>query len=286
MKKNITQLVISSITGLLLFSSCNNQKETTAQESQFYTDSIYSQNLETYRKQKVYLPVNFSKERQYPIVYSTDGDEKLSYEFIRKTLDSLISNEVIEPIIFIGSYANTKEVPNSSIQTEDGQVFTMHYRLFEYVEPDPQYPAFPGTENLFTNHMKYFKDELIPSVEAKFNQTPGPKNRSFYGYSNGAGFGANLLEKHPELIKTYICFSTLGSAVNRNDWSTNRKYPMLYLQYGSEEDGGFISEAEGIRKIYSESNSPIQFNIYKGGHEVERWNESLQDVLVDRFKLK
>lgn len=247
MRKNITQLVISSITGLLLFSSCNNQKETTVQESQFYTDSIYSQNLETYRKHKVYLPVNFSKERQYPIVYSTDGDEKLSYEFIRKTLDSLISNEVIEPIIFIGSYANTKEVPNSSIQTEDGQVFTMQYRLFEYVEPDPQYPAFPGTENLFSNHMKYFKDELI---------------------------------------KTYICFSTLGSAVNRNAWATNRKYPMLYLQYGSEEDGGFISEAEGIRKIYSESNSPIQFNIYKGGHEVERWNESLQVVLLDRFKLK
>ena len=99
MRKNITQLVISSITGLLLFSSCKNQKETALQESQFYTDSIYSQNLETYRKHKVYLPVNFSKEKQYPIVYSTDGDEKLSYEFIRKTLDSLISNQVIEPII-------------------------------------------------------------------------------------------------------------------------------------------------------------------------------------------
>lgn len=255
-------------------------------QSKFYTDSIYSENLKEYRKHNVYLPKDFDASINYPIIYATDGEADLAQSAIKMILDDLIERKIITPVIYIGSHANGSEVPNSSIQTEDGATFALHYRLFEYVETDNDQVPLPELKDRFLNHMQYFTAELIPTVESEFNQDAGRKGRIFYGTSNGAGFGTNLLNKNPDLIGTYICYSTLGSKADKGKWSADTDYPDLYLQYGDQEADAFKSEAEFLKAKYQESNSFCELKVYQGGHEEAKWHEEFKKTISEILKAK
>ena len=174
-------------------------------------------------------------------------------------------------------------MPNSSIQTQDGANFALHYRLFEYVESVGPVPL-PELEDRFRNHMQYFTAELIPAVEKEFNQDSGKEHRIFYGFSNGAGFGANLLNKDPDLIGTYICYSTLGSKAEEGNWSADITYPDLYLQYGDQEDDAFKSEAKFLKAKYQESNSFCDLKVYQGGHEETKWYQEFKKTISEILK--
>ena len=189
-------------------------------------------------------------------------------------------------MIYIGSHANAEEVPGSQIQTEDGQTFSMQYRFFEYVEIDRDQGMQEAVER-FENHMNYFTEELIPIAEKAYDPRASSEDRIFYGYSNGAGFGANLLNKHPSLIGTFICFSTVGSNVGKNAWYMNTQYPDLYLRYGDQETGGYVDEPATLKDIYEKSGSFYELKTYEGGHEIAKWNEefakTIQRILNDTY---
>ena len=277
--------IVFLFTALISTSSCTQKEEEEGLlESKFFTDSIESNYLKSVRKHHIYLPQGFTETKSFPILYSTDGNDEESFSFIKTTLDSLISNQIIEPIIFVGSFANSEEVPNSKIHTEDGQILSLHYRFFEYVESNPQYETMPGTEQIFGNHMRYFTEELIATIESTYKQELSAKDRYFYGYSNGAGFGINLMNTHPELIGTYICFSTLGSGTSWKSWNSSSTYPNLYLEYGTQEGEGYSNEANAIKAIYQETGSPLKLKTYEGGHDVIHWNEELKSILIALFK--
>ncbi len=242
-------------------------------DSRYYTDSIFSKNLGEYRKHNVYLPKGFSKQQQYPIIYAPDGSTSLENNFYKVTLDSLIDNKVIKPAIYIASHSNRK-VAFSTTNARDGEKINIDYRNFEYVESFKFQTSDPDLSKRFENHLLYFKDELIPQVEKELNQNPHKENRFFYGVSNGAGFGANLLNKYPDVIGTYICYSTLGSNVERNEWHEEKNYPDLYLQYGDEESFVFKKESQDIAKKYKDSKSFIELEEYAGGHDYKKWNEA------------
>jgi len=247
-------------------------------DSQFYTDSIFSKSLGEYRKHNIYLPKGFSNLQKYPIIYATDGSTSLEKSFYKATLDSLIDNKIIEPTIYVASHSNNK-IAYSTTNALDGEEIKIGYRNLEYVENFT--PGITGSDfsQRFNNHLNYFKVELIPQVEKKLGQNFEKDDRLFYGVSNGAGFGANLLNKFPELIGTYICFSTLGSNVKRNEWHDDTEYPNLYLQYGSEESMVFKKEAEDLVKKYKSSDSFVELEEYQGGHDYKKWNESFIKII-------
>jgi predicted esterase len=118
----------------------------------------------------------------------------------------------------------------------------------------------------FPNHVSYFNNELISDVEAKFNQKLNKKDRYFYGFSNGAGFGLSLLNTHPNTIGTYLCFSTFGGNAQTNDWKKGVDYPDLYLKYGTLES--FLKEdADFLKSKYTELNKFIEVEEFEGGHD-------------------
>ena len=264
-------ILILTLLGTVCF-SFQAKKSRALTDSQFYTDSIYSKNLGEFRKHNVYLPKGFNKQQQYPIIYATDGSTSLENNFFKVTLDSLIDNKIIRPIIYISSHSNWK-IAYSTTNAPDGEKINIDYRNFEYVESFKFQTSDPDLSKRFENHLQYFKDELIPLVEREFNQSPQNEDRFFYGVSNGAGFGANLLNKHPDLIGTFICYSTLGSNVQRNEWHKGKKYPDLYLQYGDEESDVLKKESKNIAEKYKDSKSFIELEEYAGGHDYKKWNE-------------
>ncbi|MDQ7918219.1 alpha/beta hydrolase-fold protein [Mesonia sp. MT50] len=189
--------MLTNLIGFIFLSiiSCQSKKSQSNSTSKFFTDSIYSEHLNEYQKHNVYLPKGFDRDKNYSIIYGTDGNKNLENSSIKKNLDSLIENHIIKPIIYIGSHSNDKIADSTSVRDNDGNKIYLHYRNFEYVEQDYLELINPNLADRFKNHMLYFKDELIPQVEEKLNPNSTKKDRLFYGVSNGAGFGANLLNK-------------------------------------------------------------------------------------------
>ena len=282
--KSVYQLLL-----LLLFCAtigCNTKPErASSSQSRYYTDSLYSQELNEYRKHDIYLPAGFDPSLKYPILYAADGQFGGPDDYLKRTLDSLIDQQVIPPLIYAGSHSNSTETDVAMGQDENGNSFAMQYRFFEYVESEDWSEVDPALDRIFQRHMNYFTQEFIPTIESEFGQSIDGTYRLFYGVSNGAGFGANLLNKIPDVIGTYILYSTLGSNAAKNKWEVSNKYPNLYMQYGTEEGEAFQEEAELIRSKYQASNSMVDLKVYEGGHEEAIWKVLLPQTLGEIFKL-
>ncbi|CAM4115749.1 esterase family protein [Flavobacterium antarcticum] len=271
------------IIGLLLSSiySCNSKKATIETESKFIVDSIYSKALGEYRKHNVYLPKGFSTTKKYPIIYATDGGTSLTDK--KALLDSLITQKIIKPLIFIASFSNPKIADSTSTTYGNGKKAYLDYRNFEYVDRKPERVEDSLLVHLFNNHKSYFTGELIPQMEIKYHQKLTRENRYFYGVSNGAGFGASMLNANPDLIGTYLCFSTFGGDIQTNTWKEEIKYPKLYLYYGTEEF--FLKDdADYLQAKYTQLNLPIEVKVYEGGHGDKFWSKEFISVLTKEFK--
>ncbi|MFD0964674.1 alpha/beta hydrolase [Pseudofulvibacter geojedonensis] len=250
------------------------------ENSKFYTDSIYSKNLSEYRKHNIYLPKGFNCKNKYSIIYATDGNLDSNANYMKSLLDSLINAKLIKPTIYVGSYSNSK-LTNEYQTKGNGEKSYHSYRHFEYIET--QYDSTNHDKKLasrFKNHLDYFTSEFIPHIERSLKIKASKKDRLFYGVSNGAGFGANLLNKHPNLIENYICFSTLGSNATSNIWNKNIKYPNLYLKYGDEESFVLKIMTDQIIEKYKSVNSFYDIEKYKGGHNAKSWNKKLEETLI------
>lgn len=276
-------IIITLLAFFSLFISCNTSKKTILNESKYYTDSIYSISLAEYRKHNIYLPKGFNSKTKYPIIYATDGYDINGKNFIKAPLDSLINNKIIQPIIYIESHSNNKIADSTSSTYGDGRKVKYNYRNFEYVENQT-------TDSIlskrFDNHMNYFINEMIIHIEKELNQKNNKENRYFHGVSNGAGFGMSLLNKHPELIGTFLCFSTFGGNIQTNTWKKNFIYPNLYLIYGIQEPFFLKDDADFIKLLYQDSNSFVEIRSFDGGHDYKIWNNELINYLTKMFPEK
>jgi enterochelin esterase-like enzyme len=276
-------IILIGILGVLS-TSCDSKKKANLSESDFFTDSIYSKHLSEYRKHDVYLPKGFDKKNEYPIIYATDGNSSLTDK--KDLLDSLINNKIIKPLIFVASFSNNKIADSTSTKTGDGKKVNLSYRNFEYVDRKPTRLEDSLLVDRFKNHKLYFIKELINEIEKNYNQDSRKTSRYFYGVSNGAGFGLSLLNKNPQIIGTYICFSTFGGDIQSNEWNNNIKYPDLYLRYGSEEFFGLKEDAEFLKSKYDESKSFIETKEYEGGHNNEFWKKEFSEIISRILKVE
>lgn len=281
--RTINGIILIGILGFLM-TSCNSHKTSTLSKSEFLTDSIYSKYLSEYRKHNIYLPKGFDRKNDYPIIYATDGNSSLTDK--KDLFDSLIDNKIIKPLIFVASFSNNKIADSTSTTTGDGKKVKLSYRNFEYVDRKPTRLEDSLLVDRFKNHELYFTKELITEIEKKYSQNSRKSNRYFYGVSNGAGFGLSLLNKNPQIIGTYICFSTFGGDIQSNEWNNNIKYPDLYLRYGSNEFFGLKEDAEFLKSKYNESNSFIETKEYEGGHNNEFWKKEFSEIISRILKVE
>lgn len=275
--------IIICIVGLgIVLTSCESNKTKPLDKSKVLTDSIFSKHLKEYRKHNVYLPKGFDSEKTYPIIYATDGNTALTEK--KALLDSLIDHNIIKPLIFVASFSNTKIADSTSTKTGDGKKVYLSYRNFEYVDRKPTRVEDLLLVDRFQNHKLYFTKELINNIENTYNQDIEKPNRYFYGVSNGAGFGLSVLHENPDIIGTYICFSTFGGNIQSNVWNPNITYPNLYLRYGSDEFFGLKQDAEFLTSKYAESNSFIETKEYEGGHSNYFWKKEFSEIIHRVFK--
>lgn len=229
----------------------------------------------------IYLPENFVIGQRYPVIYATDGYELDSNgNQYAKILDSLIRLNIIPKMIYVEVYSN--DLPTKEWYTYGNDTVKQYHshRTFEYVEFFSC--SFDTTlKHRFQDHMNYFVSELIPMIEQKFRLAATASNRYFYGYSNGAGFGANLAFKHPDLIRNYICFSSLGSHPEKFVKPKKKTDMRLYLKYGTLESEFFSEESENIYKMCKKYKVKSNLKTFVGDHDYRIWPHEFAKTLAE-----
>ena len=262
-------------------------------ESQVLDADFDSETLGRTYQYKVYLPAGYdSSEQNYPVVYLLHGrgDTMSAWLNVRSTLDELISNGDIPPMIAILPDMPSSDRGNYYI---DSAYTGMLYRA-EAVETA-------------------FFDDLIPHVDSTYRTLATRESRVVGGYSMG-GYGAIRYSlAHPDMFmgaivlspavytplppsdsstREFGAFSDDGSLFNE-DIYTNLNYPALLTSFSGEyrlnmfiavgddewkhpnpEDIEHDLDFESHRffnRVAREPSISAEFRVYDGGHDWDVW---------------
>lgn len=146
--------------------------------------TIESEAVNEIRKIAVYTPPGYEGGKQaYPVLYMPDGGVDEDFPHIANTVDALIQQGAIAPVLVVG-IANTERArdltPDSS---------TEYDRQFA--------PATDGASAFRT----FIRDELIPEIERRYRTTG---KRAIVGESTAGLFVIDTFFREPDLFDRYI----------------------------------------------------------------------------------
>ena len=119
----------------------------------------------------IYLPDKYTSKKEYPTIYFNDG-QSLFTGFnsldLKKTLDSLISNKALKPIIVVGIHSDQN-------------------RTTTYVPYKDQYinSRSSGFEPKTHEYAEFLTEKLIPHIGSKYSTIKAASGRAIFGFSFG-----------------------------------------------------------------------------------------------------
>ena len=160
-----------------------------AQENQFLQsigvlDSIYSENLEEYRKIYVQLPENYNpnSKQKYPVVYVLDGEVFLPTVY---NVHNFYSGGFMPEMIIVG-ISNAKNRVRDLTTSKVTEMYGM---------------PFEQENGAADNFRKFIEKELIPFIESKY---PVTNYRTLIGHSYGGLFTVYTLLSQPDIFANYL----------------------------------------------------------------------------------
>ena len=156
------------------------------------THEFTSAALRENRRIKVYLPPDYHRYSQLPVVYSTDGN--MIEPYIRR-IDAAITSGFIQPLLLIAPHAAPMD-------------HTGNERALEYL------PGFD--DQRFERHQRFFVDEVSQWAEEEFSVSTDRKFRAIFGCSDGAGHALATGSMHRSRYGHCIAYSTGMPLVNKH----------------------------------------------------------------------
>lgn len=150
------------------------------------TFKLQSSHVNEERTINVWLPKNYVENTSpFPTLYMADGGIEEDFPHIANTLEQLIRENKIPPMILVG-IQNTQRRRDLTGKT--------------VVERDKSIAPIVGESQKFRNFIQY---ELIPEIEIRYKTT---NERSIIGESLAGLFVVETLIEAPNLFKNYIAF--------------------------------------------------------------------------------
>lgn len=213
----------------------------------------------------IWLPPNYDDNinERYPVLYMNDGqniiDPVTSFSGIDwqidETVDSLIKQDIIEPVIIVGVY-NTEN------------------RRKEYSENDTGYA-----------YIDFLVNDLKPTIDNKYRTKPGAENTAIAGSSMGGLISFIAAWEHPEVFSKAACLSPAfkireyNYVDNVQAYKGDKKKIKLYIDNGSLdlEDSlqtGIDEMMQTLKqKGYEEGKDFIWFKDEDASHNEAAWAE-------------
>ncbi|WP_257667920.1 alpha/beta hydrolase [Parapedobacter tibetensis] len=217
----------------------------------------------------VYTPYNYTKDKEYPVLYVHDGMWAMYLRPFINVVDNLIYDEKIEPIVVV------------FVAFED--------RSNEYISQSADYA-------------KMIVEEMIPFVEENFRVSSSPDKRGIIGASAGGHSAIVTAFRHPDffgnvssqgggtgsypLLMNKLANEALDVYLTKKD-----KYPLknIYTEVGTydlefpEEKSKFL---DGGRQFHDRLEEYQIDHVYKevnSGHTGAMWDQSLDDILIQFY---
>lgn len=211
----------------------------------------------------VYLPVGYSSEKKYPVLYVTDGYEYMSTRLgnMVTILDNLIHDKKIIPLIVV--FVDNREPINRS-----------NNKRMQELAMNQQY-------------LEFFIKELIPLIEKNYAVAAEASQRGIMGNSMGG------------LTATYFAFERpdvfgLAGIQSPAFWTKPQIYalcsssakPEMKISMTSGLIHDTSEESRKMKAILESSACEHHYREVNQGHSWGNWRGLIDDVLIDLFGVK
>jgi enterochelin esterase family protein len=223
---------------------------------------ISSEHTESDHHYRVYLPHNYEKLDQLPVIYVTDGQD-YSHNGMGNMvtiMDNLIADGAIEPLVAV--FVDPRE-PSDNQNNRRGIYLPMN-----------------------EDYLNFFTEELIPEVESNFKISNEATSRGMLGTSLG---GIN---------STYFCFErpdVFGNCAIQSPayWFRRQIYDVVENSEAKPEQlqiamtTGTINDDEEMTLMMKELMESKGFEVnlitVNQGHSWGAWTDQLDDMLIQFY---
>jgi len=220
---------------------------------------IESTNLGYSCQYRVYTPASYYSESDLPTIYVTDGQNYLSNSMGKMvtTLDYLIANEIIKPVIAI--FLDPRD-PNNLSNDRRGS----EYR-----------------NNI--NFVNYVTQELIPVIDTDYKTNAYANARGIMGASYGGYNAAYFCAKASDYFNIFGMNSSYlhpngEYSIDSDLLETNLTGMKLYLSYGTLDSDG-ERYFNRLKSVFDQKGKEFEFDIVNDGHTWTNWSSVVDEAL-------
>ncbi|WP_109098571.1 alpha/beta hydrolase [Aquimarina sp. AU58] len=197
------------------------------------------------------LPEGYSEngDIKYPVLYFTDALKHI--EILSGSAEHVVENTILVGISW------QKDLKGKLGALGEHASRFRDYSIMKSSNPEHQAKYQRGQAS---NHLDFIRNDVIKYVEN--NYQTDPDNRSYFGYSMGAKFGAYILFVQPDTFKNYILGSPGAlldgsyiyehepiTALNQKELNAN-----VFVSIGALEKESMLGHAKGLVSILKSKN--------------------------------
>lgn len=219
-----------------------------------------------------YTPPGYDASKAYPLLILFDGDVYFTGGSFALTMENLIADGAIPPMVVLGVNAGRKDG-----RTQRNDEFTCNPRF-----------------------MQCLATELIPWFESQYHVTSDPRHRIIAGSSFGGLFAAYFAFNHPEIVTNVLTQSgsyhwgrstdPIGYEWLVRELAFSEKKPLsIYMEVGKLE-GEYswtypyfpnqVVSHRHFKTILDMRGYDVKYVEYGGGHEMLSWRGGIADGLI------
>jgi len=219
---------------------------------QLWDTLFYSTNLNNSRKIWVYTPAGFDPAVPCPVVYVHDGDGYLYLAQMRNTLDYLIHQQILQPLLAV------------------------------FIPPVDRTDEYAGNKQAaFT---RFMTGEVIPWIDRKYSTVAHPWGRANLGASNGGNIALWLTVSRPDVFGRVAAMSSnvepnISLAV-QSGVTPPVKY---YIDLGTYDIPILISRVRQFKNLLTENGAVFKYQEFNEGHSWGNWKAHVDDALIWLF---
>lgn len=209
---------------------------------------------------RVYTPAGYDGEAQLPVIYTTDGHEYAHDEMgsMLIVLDNLIADGVMEPVIAV--FVDPRN-PDDLAENRRAEQFLMN----------PAYLAF-------------FREELVPEIDAGYATMPQPEARAILGTSfggvNAAYFGIAASDVFGLVGMQSPAFHSGRDLLDQ--YEQEGRLPLkIFMSTGTINDGEDMTRA--MESVLVRKGYPLRYIEVPEGHSWGNWSALLDDMFTYFF---
>ncbi|WP_019533564.1 alpha/beta hydrolase [Paenibacillus ginsengihumi] len=172
-------------------------------------ERVASNFLQEERPVRIFLPPGYQEIASYPVIYCQDGEQFFNFGRIVTHMNRLIYDENVPPAVIVGVDVDIKT------------------RTSEYAPEGERFGAY----------CRFFAEELLPFVEARYAVRTDPSERILAGDSLGGTVSLHLALDYRSLFGQVISLSGafLQSTRERLACENDLSWLSLYMLIGTEE---------------------------------------------------